>query len=382
MAKIHLGILAAIALLVSFLNSTPVFAKICWYPPTFRELVDDNDTVIVVRLTPDPANPAIFQREAEIVEIIRSQVPLLEGARTMPIDRLIPTGKKPAPKTMILFGQLLRGQWDWYRGMQADAEALRCVKGLFKVDVKDAQQLLCFSFDFLNSPSQEVADRAFAEWSNASAADVDRAAKKLAPDQVRGLVQDRKTPRHVRDLGCFLLGHCGQEKDAALIRRHIESEEAPYASRPHFSYALRGYVLLTPKEGWALVEKLLKDKSKPIRPRLQALVAARYIHDNQPKLIAKQDVEQLCAALLTEPDLADLAIEDFRKWRCWEYTDQVLALFAIKAYAQPITRNAILRYALCCPAPSCERFVAEQRRSDSARVIELEEWLAFEKGSK
>src|SRR5262245_51871261 len=222
-------------------------------PPTFRDWLDGNDAILIVQLKPDPNDPTKYQREADIVKIIRSRDPLLEAGKSLPVP--VPfRGEAPLPlRAMIVFGQTFKGKLDWYSGINADAEAIGCVNGLLNLDPKDKQKVLHFSFDFLNSPNADIAGRAYAEWDKAKPADADRVAKKLPAKQVRALIQDARAPRHVRDLACFLLGHCGEEKDAALVRQHLDVQEPVRERRGTVDDALKGYVLLKPKEAWQVV---------------------------------------------------------------------------------------------------------------------------------
>ena len=53
--------------------------------------------------------------------------------------------------------------------------------------------------------------------------------------------------------------------------------------------------------------------------------------------------------MLRQGELADLAVEDLRKWGRWETADKVLALYGKPSHNIPIVRRTILRYALSCP---------------------------------
>ena len=347
--------------------------------PTFREWTDDNNVVLVIQLLPDTKNAEKYQRDAVIIEIIRGKGILAEGAKTIPIDKPIPVVDPMQPRTLIIFGERLKGQWEWNFGMNADADAIRCVKGLLKLDLKNNKQLLRFSFDFLASANHTLVERAVREWNNATAADTGAVAKDLPAGQIRALVEDRKAPRYVRDLACFLLGYCGEEKDVALIRSHMERAEEGYGPAPRYDVdPLKGYVLLKPKEGFAFVAALMKDSKRGFADRYRALLAARYIHDHHDNLIEKQDVERLFADVLSDGDLADFVINDFRRWKRWNYTDRVLVHFGKASHNVPVIKNAILRYALRCPDPACIQFVAEQRRNDRQWVLDNEEYLRFE----
>ena len=83
-------------------------------------------------------------------------------------------------------------------------------------------------------------------------------------------------------------------------------------------------------------------------------------------------------AALPQGDLADLAIEDLRRWQMWELTDDVLALYGRKSHDAPLMRHAIIRYALCCPKPRATEFITQRRRDDATAVRDVEEGLQAE----
>jgi len=66
--------------------------------------------------------------------------------------------------------------------------------------------------------------------------------------------------------------------------------------------------------------------------------------------------------------MADFAIEDLRKWRRWEYCDQVIDLAGKENFGTPIMRKAILRYALQCPSGRAVDYVKAQRKLDREYV--------------
>jgi hypothetical protein len=82
--------------------------------------------------------------------------------------------------------------------------------------------------------------------------------------------------------------------------------------------------------------------------------------------------------LLMQNDMADLAVEDLRRWKCWKAADQVLAL---KSHDVPIVRRSVLRFALSCPGNAkAAQVVAAWRKQDPDYVAEVEELLQLEAG--
>jgi hypothetical protein len=83
--------------------------------------------------------------------------------------------------------------------------------------------------------------------------------------------------------------------------------------------------------------------------------------------------------LLEQGDIADLAIEDLRKWQQWQVTDKVLGLKDKPSHSVPIVRRAILRFALSCPDnAAAAAYVTELRAKDARMVADAEELLKLE----
>jgi hypothetical protein len=82
---------------------------------------------------------------------------------------------------------------------------------------------------------------------------------------------------------------------------------------------------------------------------------------------------------LPQGDIADMTIEDLRRWQYWDLTPQVLAQYGKESHNAPIMRRTIARYALCCPRPEAARFVADMRRQDPELVKDVQDQLEFEK---
>src|SRR5262249_17836403 len=112
--------------------------------------------------------------------------------------------------------------------------------------------------------------------------------------------------------------------------------------------------------------------------RYAALRSARFFWDSRPDVVDKKSLVEGVTLLLDQGDVADLAIEDLRKWERWETCERVLALQNLKSHDAPIIKRAILRYALSCPQPQAAAFVAAYRKRDPETVKDVEELLKLE----
>src|SRR5262249_48329559 len=110
-----------------------------------------------------------------------------------------------------------------------------------------------------------------------------------------------------------------------------------------------------------------------------ALQTVRFYWETRPDVFNKKDLVQAVCLAMSQQDIADFAIEDLRKWARWEVAEQVIGLFAQKSHDVPVTRRAILRYALTCPIPVAKAFVAQQRKINREWVEETMELMRLER---
>ncbi len=112
--------------------------------------------------------------------------------------------------------------------------------------------------------------------------------------------------------------------------------------------------------------------------RYSALRTVRYLRQTRPDIIPPSDLVAALSILLDQKDIADIAIEDLRKWRCWDLTDRILALYTRSSHNVPIIRRSICRYAMQCPRAKAAAFVAEVRKKDPQAIADTEEMLQLE----
>jgi hypothetical protein len=316
----------------------------------------------------DPKDAYAGQTDLEIETVVKSHA-FLAGRKVITLPRYLP----PDPEyKFLVFCDVYKGQLDPYRGepVKADSRIAAYLKGALAVKDKDPATRLKYFFDYLEDKDPTVSGDAFKEFGFADYKDYRVIAEKLPPETIARWLKDPNTSVARFGLYASMLGHCGKAEHAALLRHMLDDPQKRLTSG--MDGVIAGYVLLQPKDGWTYVAGLTGDAKLDFGIRYAALRAARFFHEYRPDVVAKADLAPAIIPLLEQKDIADLAIEDLRKWGDWGMTDRVLGLWGRESHKVPIIRRAILRYALSCPPtanPKAAEFLAE-RRKDSAKLLE------------
>ena len=307
------------------------------------------------------------------IEKVLKDDPFRGNTQVITLDRYIPVLDPKNPPKFVIFCDIFQGKLDPYTGRSVRSPALLdYLKGMEALKGKDKAELLQFLFQYLDHEDQTLADDAFIEFVRSGDADIGKAAKTLAPEKLRGLVQNPKISPERLSLFAFLLGVCGKEQDAALLRSMIDRPTERTTTA--LDGILGGYINLQPREGWELARKILADKKLPFPPRYAAVRTLRFYHGWKPAE-SRTEILRGFDSLIEDGEMADLAVEDLRQWKTWDLTGKVLAQYGKPSHIAPIIKRAIIRYALCCPLPEARQFVDSVRRQDPDTVRDLEEGL-------
>jgi hypothetical protein len=313
-----------------------------------------------------------------ILDVLRSD-PFLGKAETVELPRAIPVTDPKNPPKFLLFCDVFKNKLDPYRGVPVQSEeAIKYLKGALALDPKDHARTLLYYFDYLENPDKKIAEDAFLEFAKSTDQEIAKIAPKLSAAKLRGWLRNPEALEWRLGMYAYLLGASGTAEDAPLFRNVLQkpSENTLKA----FDGILSGYVLLKPDEGWRLALDTLRDPAKEFRVREAVLRTLRFYYGLNPKENKERVLKGLASAL-PQGDLADIAIEDLRRWQLWDLTDDVLAQYGKKSHDAPLMRRAIIRYALCCPKPRAAEFVAQRRRDDAEAVRDVEEALELEKSA-
>jgi len=221
-----------------------------------------------------------------------------------------------------------------------------------------------------------VAADAFLEFAKASDQEVGAVGPRLDPAKLRKLLSDPRTPPERLGLFAFLLGACGTKTDADTLAGLIDKTDERTASA--LSGLLGGLIEMRPEDGWKRTLALLEDPKRAYQDKLAALATIRFFQAYRPTDYRKSILTGM-AAVVARGDMADMAVEDLRRWHWWDLTKHVLAQFNKSTHTAPLVKNAILRYALTCPDADAAAFVKAVEAADPTAVREVRESLDFER---
>lgn len=345
--------------------------------PTFREEAASESARVIIIGTAE--NPQLNTRTTDlrITEVLRSAPPL-QGKKIIPVKQYLPVANPKKPPQYLVFCDLNEGEFDPFRGVPLQgAGAMDYVRKAIALDAKETSKNLLFFFRYLDHPDPEIARDAFREFAKAGDRDIAAVARQLDAAKLRTWLTARETPPERLSVYALLLGACGTEADARMFKTMLE--EANERTVNAYDGILAGYIHLRPREGWELAYSLLRDGRKPMLIRLAAARTISYFHGAQPKE-SYEKVLKCLDAMIAQGELADIAIEDMRRWDIRTRSRDILALYGRKGFDAPLMKRTIVRYALACKGDAnAAAFVEARRREDAEMVKGVEEELQFEK---
>jgi hypothetical protein len=322
------------------------------------------------------------------IELVIKPHEMVNGKKVLTIPRFVPPDPKAPDQKYLIFFNVFNGQLDPYRGEPAptDSKLPEYLKGAIEVRQKDPVTRLKYFFEHLESPDLTISGDAYSEFGYAEYKEVRELAEKLKGDkkaeQVLAWLKDPNTRPTRYGLYGLLIGHCGKPEDAKVIRELLDDPNRSFLSG--LDGVLAGYTLLDPKTGWEYLLGVVKDTKQDFPVRYAALKTVRFFWEYRPDVIPNRQVLEAMNLLMAQPDLADLPVEDLRKWKCWDQTPAVLALAEKESHNTiPIVNRAILKFALSAAPhnPAAAEFVKKAREKDPKRVEFLEDLLKDEQKS-
>ncbi len=294
-----------------------------------------------------------------------------KGTTKLLVPRYLPV-VADTPPDFVFFCSIADGKIEPVHGVPGGAALADYLAAMAKADGATAR--LALAFARLDAADAAVASEAFLEFARAADAELAAATTALDRKKLRAWIADAKTP--IERLGVYglLLGLCGDADDGRDLVRLVRGGSADERIAANLGGLLGGAILLAPADGWKLATDLLADPKRNFTDKLNVVSTVRFFQASRPKE-SRERILACYAVVVANGDLADLAIDDLRRWRWWDLTATVLAQAGKPTHAAPAMARGIARYALQCPDDAAKAYVADLRRKDPALVKKVEDSL-------
>ncbi len=358
-------------------------------PPSGQTLTNEvaqADFILYGTLTnakPDPKDPGSSKGTTDMaIDAIVKSHALVKDKKVFTIPRFVPPDPKPY-KYMVFFN-VVNGDIDPYRGVVVSTESKLpvYVKGALEVKSKDTPTRLRYFFDYLESNELEISADAYNEFAVAEYKEVSELAPKLPADTLMKWMKDPNTRASRLGLYGLLIGHSGKPEYAKELHKLMDAPDGKFSSG--LDGMLMGYVLLDKKAGYDYLLKLVADPEKEFLVKHSGLKTLRFFWEYRTDVLSKRQVLDGMAALMAHADLADMPIDDLRKWKAWEMTGTVLKYADKESHnTLPINNRSVLKFALAASWADPKNVqaadhVAKIRKANPDRVKLVEELLKDE----
>ncbi len=350
----------------------------------------------------DPEDASKNSSTLKILKMLKPH-PAFKDAKTLTVSRYITKGSKERDYQYILFCYVYSDPLDAaaatvastavftnYRNVTVDAyrgddipeksKMPDYLEATQKLQNKPTIDRLAFYFENLESNELFISGDAYNEWGFAEYKDVRALAPKLPTDTILKWMRDPATLGSRLGLYALLIGHSGKKEYAAELRKLLDNPDGKYGAG--LDGLLAGYTLLDPKAGWEYLLSLASDRKKDFLIRAAAMRSLRFFHDERPDIIKPEQILTAFKELLAQDDIADMAIDDLRKWRNFDLTDEIFRYAELESHSVGIVKRAMLKYALVAEAENknakAKAYVAKARGADAKRVAQAEELLRDE----
>jgi hypothetical protein len=330
----------------------------------------------IVEANPNPTNEAPEGTVDLAIETVIKKHDILNGKKVITLPRYVPKDKDTK---WLVFCDIFKDKIDPYRGVavKADSDMAKYLKGAMDLPADNMEKRLRFFFDFLDNHDIEISNDAYKEFANIDYKDFKVVAGSLPADKVARWLKDKNTASFRFGLYASMLGHSGKAEHADLLREMLDDPAIRVGSG--VDGLLAGYTMLKPKEGLAYLKSILGEPTKEFLFRYSALKTVRFFWDYRTDVISHKDLIEAVLPLLQQKDIADLLIDDFRKWQCWDLTDRILSLQNYPVYNTPVIKRSIIKFALSSKqSEAAQRYIEELRAKEPKLVNDVEELLKLD----
>ncbi|MCR9197838.1 MAG: hypothetical protein NXI04_04305 [Planctomycetaceae bacterium] len=231
-----------------------------------------------------------------------------------------------------------------------------------KMDVDDR---LTYFVPFLEHAEPQIAADAWGEFANADYEIICKLRTEFDSQKLRQWITQADTSPERLGLYGMMLGLCGNQDDAAFLRRQIlngSSDELRFG----IEGLMGGLLLITKEQGLAFLEQQLITRSDVTGAESLAVIQAlQFAWTYEPDLIAKDRLRSALHPYLQKSSVRELVIRNMARWNDWSGLEKLPPLFEVAAADRDSgTQRAIIGYLLTCRKnESAEESL--QQRADS-----------------
>ncbi len=311
--------------------------------------------------------------EFKFTEVLKGDV---QSVKTLNIPRYLPIIGDTSPD-YLFFCSVKDGVIEPIHGVPA-SQPLK--KYLIKiVQPKKVENRLRIAFEHLGEIDPLVSNEAFLEFARASDQEIAKAKNHLDRTKLKRWIIDSRTPEERIGVYGLLLGLAGEATDAQFFQKLLTHSQPGDRVQSHLGGLLCGLILLDPDGGWKLTQQWIAQPDRNFSDKLNIISVVRYFQSTRQR-DAQQKILETLSIVIENGEIADMAIDDLRRWEWWDLTRIILEQYSKPTNKSPVIKRGIVRYALQCPKDEAKKFVDQVRQVDPELVRKVEDSLkVFEK---
>ncbi len=344
---------------------------------TFTEEIESMDVVVIGQLIEAPPVPdAATNPDAPLPKATFRVVTILKGDKWIKKDQEIKVlyfGEPDKTKSYLMMGtdppQLM-----WSTPLRLSARAEKYIQALPTL-AKDGSRLLFFQ-EHLEDEDEMLSRDAYDEFANAPYSDLIAMKEKMHVDRLIEWIKDTDVPASRRRLYFTMLGVCGTEEYAPLLKAMMQSNERK--DKAGLDALIACYLILTGPSGMDLIdEQFLKNPKAEYADTYAAIMAIRF-HGTETDVIEKPRLVQSLRFMLDRPELADLVIPDLARWNDWEAMPRLVQLFKDADEKSSWVRVPVINFLRACPLPEAKKQIEELSKIDPDAVKRAQTFFPFD----
>ena len=366
--------LCALAILAAVLGPVNTSSAGELVRPPLRQQVANADVVIFGRFENARKKDDLSPGETDfILESVVKTHPIIKDRKVVVVPRYIPIQEDRQTNYQLVFGEIRDKKLEFYRGFPADRRVVDYLCKIMKLDAKKPVAMARFFVDHLENPQETIASDAHAEVMQSPPKLRIEACRTLSTKKIWTWLRDSNIAPRRRNTYASLLAGNGDASDAAELFKMLDKEKRQVHDGFFFSI-----LSLNSKEYLDRIKKIARDSDGGFIQPYSIMLAVRNLHEIDSTPLPERQRLELMECILDNPQTADFAVDSFRKWKRWEYTDRILALAEKKEFSSRITCRSILWFAFRSPEPNAGAYVAKMRKKDRELVDDVESILMLE----